>query len=332
MLYDLNVPWSMDQYHPHQQRTISFLSELGYDTLALNHTITGSLPATIINPIPAVLSFEIPKKTVLLRRCTLHIADPSQNYRLPTLAAVYDILALRPTTEKAFLAACLSLDSHSIISLDLTQRFPFHFKPKPLMTAINRGIMIEICYSQSMDTGGDGSSARRNFIGNVVAIVRATRGRGLVVSSGAQSVLGVRAPADVLNLLNVWGLKKERGLESLGVNPRGVVVNEGLRRTSFRGVVDVVEGGEKVVKEKGKESGNKEKGPPQNGVGKKQNGKRKADENGEATPQVSKRAAKKAKLQALQDEKTASSPAPETPSQPPLTEDTPSKPQGTAPE
>jgi ribonuclease P/MRP protein subunit RPP1 len=183
-----------------------------------------------------------------------------------------------------------------------------------------------------MDTGGDGSSARRNFIGTVVAIVRATRGRGLVVSSGAQSVLGVRAPADVLNLLNVWGLTKESGLESLGVNPRGVVVNEGLRRTSFRGVVDVVEGGEKVVKEKGKESGNKEKGPPQNGVGKKQNGKRKADENGEATPQVSKRAAKKAKLQALQDEKTASSPAPETPSQPPLTEDTPSKPQGTAPE
>jgi ribonuclease P/MRP protein subunit RPP1 len=94
--------------------------------------------------------------------------------------------------------------------------------------------------------------------------------------------------------------------------------------------VDVVEGGENVVKEKGKESGNKEKGPLQNVVGKKQNGKRKAEENGEATPQVSKRAAKKAKL--LQDEKTASSPAPETPSQPPLTEDTPSKPQATAPE
>jgi ribonuclease P/MRP protein subunit RPP1 len=333
MLYDLNVPWTSTSSPLQQQRTIFFLSELGYNALALNYTITGSLPAAITNPIPAVPSFEVPKKTVLLRRCTLCIADPSQNYRLPALAAVYDILALRPTTEKAFLAACLSLDSHSIISLDLTQRFSFHFKPKPLMTAINRGIMIEICYSQSMDTGGDGSSARRNFIGNVVAIVRATRGRGLVVSSGAQSVLGVRGPADVLNLLDIWGLKKERGLESLGVNPRSVVVNEGLRRTSFRGVVDVIEGGEKVVKEKGRESEEKVKATLQSGLGKKETGKRKADEtNGEAIPQVSKRAAKKAKLKALRDGMAASFQGPDTPAQPPTSKDTPSKQQATSPE
>jgi ribonuclease P/MRP protein subunit RPP1 len=76
------------------------------------------------------------------------------------------------------------------------------------MTAVNRGIRFEICYSQSMESGG--GDARRNFIGNVIAIVRATRGRGLVISSGAQSVLGVRAPADVLNLLAVWGLQRER--------------------------------------------------------------------------------------------------------------------------
>jgi len=326
MLYDLNVPWSATDSPLQQQRTISFLSELGYDTLALNHTISSALPSQITNPIPSALSFEIPKKTMLLRRCTLCIADPTQNHRLPTLAAVYDILALRPTTEKAFTAACLSLDSHSLISLDLTKHFSFHFKPKPLMTAVNRGIRFEICYSQSMESD---AVSRRNFIGNVAAIVRATRGRGLVVSSGAMSVLGVRAPADVLNLLEVWGLKRERGLESLGVNPRGVVVNEGLKRTSFRGVVDIVEGGEKVVKEKVKEKA-KEK-EPQNGIGKKQNSKRKADEtNKDATPQVSKRAAKKAKLKALQDERATSSPAPETPTEPQLTEDTPSKPDVTA--
>jgi len=325
MLYDLNVPWSAGQSPLQLQRTISFLSELGYDTLALNHTITGSLPPQITNPILSTPSFDTPKKTVLLRRCTLCVSDPTQNHRLPALQAVYDILALRPTTEKAFLAACLSLDSHSIISLDLTQRFSFHFRPKPFMTAVNRGIRFEICYSQSMESGG--GDARRNFIGNVIAIVRATRGRGLVISSGAQSVLGVRAPADVLNLLGVWGLQRERGVESLGANPRGVVVNEGLKRTSFRGVIDVVEGGEKVVKE----NGEKDKATPLNGAGRKQKGKRKVDEaNGDATPQLSKRAAKRAKLKALQDEKATSS-AVDTPSeQPPTTEDTPSKSQATA--
>jgi len=92
-------------------------------------------------------------------------------------------------------------------------------------------------------------------------------------------------------------------------------------------VIDVVEGGEKVVKE----NGEKDKATPLNGAGRKQKGKRKVDEaNGDATPQLSKRAAKRAKLKALQDEKATSS-AVDTPSeQPPTTEDTPSKSQATA--
>ncbi|KAF8846888.1 PHP domain-like protein, partial [Acephala macrosclerotiorum] len=241
MLYDLNVPWSPNQDPAQLQRTISFLSEVGYSALALNHTLTNPLPAQVTNPIPTIIP-NLPPKTTILRRCTLVISDPSLNHRLPNLASAYDILALRPTTEKAFLSACQSLTDHSIISLDMTQKFPFHFKPKPFMTAVNRGIRIEICYAQA--TMGDASS-RRNFISNCLGILRATSGRGLVVSSEATSVLGVRAPADVLNLLSVWGLGKDRGTEALDVNPRAVVVNEGIKRSGFRGVVDIIDGGDR---------------------------------------------------------------------------------------
>lgn len=150
------------------------------------------------------------------------------------------------------------------------------------MTAINRGIRIEICYGQAT---GEESNARRNFISNTLAIVRATKGRGLVISSEAKSVLGVRAPADVLNLLGVWGLAKERGLESMGVNPRGVVINEGMKRSSFRGVIDIIDGGEnEVIKPKAKEVGSGKKG------------KRKQEETNGGPPTISKRAAKRAKL------------------------------------
>lgn len=139
-----------------------------------------------------------------------------------------------------------------------------------------------------------------------MGIVRATRGRGIVVSSEARTVLGVRAPADVLNLMGVWGLSRERGAESVGINPRAVVVNEGMRRSAFRGVVDVVYGGESQVvavpakgkvKEKGKEKEN-------SGVGKK-GGKRKPVEevSADGIPVISKRAAKRAKVLALQAEK-----------------------------
>ena len=62
MLYDLNVPWSATDSPLQQQRTISFLSELGYDTLALNHTISSSLPSQITNPIPSPPPFEIPQR------------------------------------------------------------------------------------------------------------------------------------------------------------------------------------------------------------------------------------------------------------------------------
>jgi ribonuclease P/MRP protein subunit RPP1 len=303
MLYDLNVPWTPTTSTADLERTISFLSELGYHTLALTHSLSANnIPPQITNPIPlpSALGIKIPPKTTLLRRLTLTLSDPTQNHRLSTLAAAYDILALRPTTEKAYLAACNSVTDHSIISLDLTQRYPFHWKPKPCMTAVNRGVRFEICYAQA--TGGN-AEARRNFISNLTGIVRVTKGRGLVVSGEARDVLGVRGLADVLNLLGVWGLGRERGVDGMGVNPRGVVVNEGIKRSGFRGVVDDVEGGERVVERKGQ--GEKEKGCAQ-GIGKNEKGKRKAEQEGADGTPISKRQKKRMKLQALKAEKQLS--------------------------
>lgn len=151
------------------------------------------------------------------------------------------------------------------------------------------------------------SSSRRNFISNCIGILRATSGRGLIVSSEASSVLGVRAPADVLNLLSVWGLSKDRGLESLDVNPRGVVMNEGLKRSGFRGVIDIVDGGDKPIsKEKpvtskpDKLTTAKDKTQIKNQNQNQNQNKRKVPSEGE--PQtISKRAAKRARLAALRE-------------------------------
>jgi ribonuclease P/MRP protein subunit RPP1 len=320
MLYDLNVPWTPTQPPAELERTINFLSSLGYNTLAINHSLS-VLPAQLSNPIPLKQPFEIPTETTLLRRCTVLFADPSLNHRLSQLCTHYDILALRPTNEKAFLAACHTLTDNSIISLDLTQRFPFHFKPKPLMTAVNRGIRFEICYAQAIL--GD-SAARRNVISNLMGIVRATKGRGLIVSSEATSVLGVRGPADVINLLNVWGIEKERAVEGFGVNARGVVVNEGMKRSGFRGVIDVIDGGGKIFSagkkpEETQAQGNGKKQKPKgNAKGKVEgegiqlvsNTKRKADDtklNEDGTPQISKRQAKRMRMEALKAAKGESS-------------------------
>ena len=295
MLYDLNIHWSPSTTHDQLLQTLTLASSLGYGTVALSHSLTLPLPSQYKKPLPDLPSTN--GSTTLphvLHRATLPLSDPSaSNYRIPSLAPLYDILAVRPLTKDAFHNACLNLDV-PIISLDFTQHFPFHFRPKPCMAAVNRGVRFEICYGQVLDPSID-ARARANFISNVTSLVRATCGRGIILSSEAKSALLLRAPADVVNLMNVWGLSNDKGLESLRSIPRGVVVNEGIKRTGFRGVIDMVklpDNGTSDGSTAGKETNNAgQKGATGN------NQKRKPGPDEASSGQaVSKRQAKKMKL------------------------------------
>lgn len=153
----------------------------------------------------------------------------------------------------------------------------------------------------------------------MLELVRATKGRGIVLSSEAKAAaggVGLRAPADVVNLFACWGLGSEKGMEGFRVNPRAVVVNEGLRRRGYRGVVDIIQAEGKIPASQAKGddedgdnkgNGGKQKGP--GGTHQKQkpnanaNGKRKhegaSDHGGgdqASLPVLSKRQAKKLKL------------------------------------
>ncbi|KAG5984887.1 hypothetical protein E4U55_002642 [Claviceps digitariae] len=241
MIYDLNIAWSPSTTPERLLQTLSLASSLGYATVALSHTLELPFPANPTSPFPTIPSSttsHAPTLPNVLRRATLPLSDPAaSNYRLQSLANVYDILAIRPLTEKAFQNACLTLDI-PIISLDLTAHFPFHFRPKPCMAAVTRGVRFEICYAQLFAADSRG---RANFISNATSLFRATRGRGILLSSEAKNALGLRGPADVVNLLSVWGLAREKGMDGLRSIPRSVVVNEGIKRNGFRGVINVVQ-------------------------------------------------------------------------------------------
>ncbi|KAF4589418.1 RNase P subunit p30 [Ophiocordyceps camponoti-floridani] len=273
MLYDLNLAWSPATPPDRLAQTLSLAHTFGYAAVALNHILDLPLPAKPSpSPFPPLADSD----------------SDTPDYRLPALAAVYDIIAVRPLTEKALQNACLSLEI-PLISLDLTAHFPFHFRPKTCMAAVARGVRFELCYAQMLvaDTRG-----RANFIGNLTSLVRATRGRGFVVSSEAKTALALRAPADVVNLLSVWGLSNERGLEGLRGIPRSVVVNEAIKRRGFRGVVDVVQ-----VASPHPEAAAEKVSPPRDAVTSQ---KRKGADSGpdSAAQPLSKRQAKKMKLAA----------------------------------
>lgn len=107
--------------------------------------------------------------------------------------------------------------------------------------------------------------ARRHLIANATALVRATSGRGIIISSEAVRALGCRAPCDVGNLATGWGLSGERGREAVGREARAVVVRSAGMREGWRGVVDVVWGGEKPSRKK-QETEGKGKGKRKAGV------------------------------------------------------------------
>ncbi|KAF2217725.1 hypothetical protein CERZMDRAFT_24208, partial [Cercospora zeae-maydis SCOH1-5] len=292
MFYDLNVHWTTSD--PNLPRTLAFLHELGYNVVALNHTISGKLPSDLTNPIPTQSQLQqthklLPAKLTILRRLTLVLSESGHpNARLAALASNYDLLALRPVDEKTLSLACSSMDC-DIISIDLTQRFGTHFKHKMLSVAIQSGRKIEICYSGGLLGDAQG---RRNLISNATQLIRATRGRGLIISSGVEARLGAvgcRGPWDAVNLAAVWGLGQERGYEAVSKEARAVVVSGKLKRTGYRGAIDIVYGGEKpkevevAIKEKQtQKQGQKQKHAAKRDGGKQQNDqqgqKRKADE------------------------------------------------------
>lgn len=162
----------------------------------------------------------------------------------------YDLLAVRPTTEASFSAACLSLSelkpqSIDIISIDLaaSARLPFFLKRSTVGAALSNGAVFEVCYSPavSASTGDqqgqqDLLKARRNVISATRDILRVTNGRGVIFSSGAADIMGLRGPYDVINLASIFGLNAAAAKDAISSTCRALLLRAETRRT-FRGVV-----------------------------------------------------------------------------------------------
>jgi ribonuclease P/MRP protein subunit RPP1 len=235
--HDLNVSYTTN--HADLSHILAFHAELGYSVVAISLSVAGKLPSTPQEIPLAALTIPSSVKTVLTR-LSLTISDATQNHRLAQFSSAYSILALRPTTEKTLQLCCTSLEC-DLISLDLSQRLTYPLKFKTVSSALHRGIRFEICYAPAIQTSGN-SEARRNLISGATQLIRATRGKGILLSSEAKNALGVRGPHDVMNLAHIWGLGQERGKEALCEEAAKVIRLAGLKRTSFRGVIDVVDG------------------------------------------------------------------------------------------
>ncbi|CAE6488979.1 unnamed protein product [Rhizoctonia solani] len=223
---------------------LDVLAHLGYTIVALNYTVQGKIdPATHVNPL---LSVPARKDLVVLRRLTIVLDESSEKgfglstQHAPHLAS-YDIIALQPTTPNTFSLACLSHTVPSpttahVISIDAssaTPQLPFRMKPSMVRTAIRNGGVFEISYAGALASD---ESARRNWWSGAREIARATKGKGLLLSGGAQVTSNLRAPMDAINLASVLGLDQNTARNAMSTDAKSLVTRASTRQT-YRAVL-----------------------------------------------------------------------------------------------
>ncbi|XP_057681317.1 ribonuclease P protein subunit p30 isoform X2 [Corythoichthys intestinalis] len=231
---DLNVTFSADKSH--MQQLIDMAAHLGYSTVAVNYTFEATAKKKPAIPSPKPIDELIDRLPIVqgrsrpirvLNRLTLVMSELSHFRPNPSEYAAFDLLALQPTTEKLFHAACTQLDV-DVISVSVTEKLPFFFKRAPVSTAVERGLAFEISYASAIRD----AAARRYTVANAVSLTEACKGKNVLVSSAAAEPLELRGPHDVVNLCSLMGLSRDGARRALSRTCRSLLLHAETRKTA----------------------------------------------------------------------------------------------------
>lgn len=252
MLVDLNVCWPQKSFRepvtPDEvttvRNTLSTLHTLGYTHVALNFTVNHSdkFPNNVkeLNPMRINERFGDFMKLTGLKiysRITLVIDDPSKGQSLSKISQHYDIIAALPISERGITLATTNLDI-DLLTFHYGQRLPVFLKHKSICSCVKRGLKLEIVYSYALRD----LQSRRQFVSNVRSVIRSSRSRGIVISSGAQGPLECRNILGVTSLIRFLGLPSDKCSKGMGQLASLVLLNGRLRNNSYKQTV-VVGGG-----------------------------------------------------------------------------------------
>ena len=163
-----------------------------------------------------------------LTRLTVVASEPAHCAQLAAAGDAtrsYDILAVQAASERVFASACTTLDV-DIISFDLARRLPFRLRVPAVRAALARGVTFELCYAPALRE----PNSRRQLFANALAVVRATGGAGVILSSGAQRAFELRGPYDVANLGTLFGLSLAGAKAAVSSRTAAVLQHAAARR------------------------------------------------------------------------------------------------------
>ncbi|KAI4376697.1 hypothetical protein MLD38_014431 [Melastoma candidum] len=266
--FDLNVPYTADK--PGLVKIVAKTLELGYDGAAFNRSFSGVLSDhdrcsivplrsldSLLKAAPSLSSSASFHRSLLdvrpsysdsnfrqYTRLTVHAENVAHAHTLNAgnhVVKSYDLVAVRPLSQAVFDVACEKAEV-DIISIDFTEKLSFRIKLPAVKAAIKRGVYFEITYSSLIKD----VHVRRQFISSAKILVEWTRGRNLIISSGASSVNHVRGPYDVANLMSLIGISMEHAKASISKNCRTLLANALRKKKFYKETIRV----EKVTSEK----------------------------------------------------------------------------------
>uniref|UniRef100_A0A8C8DHM3 Ribonuclease P protein subunit p30 n=1 Tax=Oryzias sinensis TaxID=183150 RepID=A0A8C8DHM3_9TELE len=232
---DLNLMFSADRTRI--SKLLETAAHLGFSTVAINYTFepTSLLPLQEI-PVPKPINELIDQLPVVqgrsrpirvLNRLTVVVSDPSHYRPNAPEYRRFDLLAVQPTSEKLFHAACMLYDI-DIICISVTEKLPFFFKRAPINGAIDRGVVFEVSYSAAIRD----STMRRYTIANAASLTDSCKGKNVILSSAAEKALELRGPYDITNLGLLFGLSDGDAKEAVSSTCRAALLHAETRKTA----------------------------------------------------------------------------------------------------
>ena len=178
----------------------------------------------------SLASSEPPPQSVPLRRLTVQLDTAAQFDLLRSTTSremqCFDLVAAMPTTAEAFARACTRKDL-DVISLDASSHLDFALRPDLVLAALKLGLCFELRYSGALES----DTCRQYFISNSAALIRASRGRGVILSSGGGSPFGLRGHHDLANLMLLCGVRgMQMALDTVSNNCQATVRRAVARR------------------------------------------------------------------------------------------------------
>ncbi|XP_035989091.1 ribonuclease P protein subunit p30 isoform X2 [Fundulus heteroclitus] len=245
---DLNVLFCADRNR--MKSLIETAAHLGFSTVAINYVfepkakkqeVPSPMPISeLIGKLPMVQGHSCPIR--VLNRLTVVMSEASHFRPNASEYRPFDLLAVQPTTEKLFHAACMLCDV-DIICILVTERLPFFFKRAPINGSIDRGVVFEVSYASALRD----ITMRRYTITNAVCLMESCKGKNVILSSAAEKALELRGPYDIVNLGLLFGLSDTDSKEAVTSTCRAVLLHAARKTAS--GIVYTMKSQQEVLRD-----------------------------------------------------------------------------------